>query len=139
MRWRTIDEVKAGKGGNVCANITCGRTEVLEGMEVVFNYAEDGKAKNVLVKCVLCQRCGKKMHRVRDKGRKRKRSESAGNRHSQDKEKHEESRHHNREHGSSRHHETKRRRKDGPDDKSERRKRRPAVESPDSKSTGYEV
>jgi protein FRA10AC1 len=138
MRWRTIDEVKAGKGGNICANIACGRTEGLEEMEVVFNYAEDGKAKNVLVKCVLCQRCEKKMHRVRDKGRERKPSES-GERHSQDKETHKETRHHNREHGSSRHRETKRRRKDGPNDKSERQKRRPALESPESKSVGGEV
>ena len=122
MRWRTIDEVKAGKGQKICASIACGRTEELEGMDVVFNYAEDGKAKNVLVKCVLCQRCGKKMHRVRNKGRERKQLES-GETHSQDKEKHKESRHHNREHGSSRHREPKRRRKDGPDDKSERQPR----------------
>ena len=123
MRSRTIDEVKAGKGQKICASIACGRTEQLEGMDVVFNYAEDGKAKNMLVKCVLCQRCGKKMHRVRNKGRERKRLESARERHSQDKEKHKESRHHNRKHGSSRHREPKRRRKDGPDDKSERQPR----------------
>ena len=130
--------MKAGKGEKICANIACGRIEGLEGMEVVFNYAEDGKAKNVLVKCVLCQRCGKKMHRLRDKGRERKRSES-GERHSQDKEKYKETRHHNREDRSSRHRETKRRRKDGPDDKPERQTRRPAVESPESKSTGGKV
>ena len=121
--------MKAGKGEKICANIICERTEGLEGMEVVFNYAEDGKAKNVLVKCVLCQRCGKKMHRVRDKEQERKPSES-GERHSQDKEKHKESRHHNREDRSSRHRKTKRRRKDGPDNELERQKRRPTVESP---------
>jgi|SRR5271170_4984602 protein FRA10AC1 len=134
MRWRTIDEVKAGKGETVCANIACGRTEELEGMEVVFNYVEDGKSKNVLVKCVLCERCRKKMNRVRGEGRERKRSES-GQRHSPDKEKQKERRHHSRDHGSSRHRETKRRREYGADDEPERPKRRPAAENHENKST----
>ena len=67
MRWRTVDEVKVGKGERICANIACGRNKGLEGMEVVFGYTEEGKQKNVLVKCVLCEKCAHKMRRIRGK------------------------------------------------------------------------
>lgn len=67
MRWRTIDEVKAGKGDKVCANVACERTEDLQPLEVVFGYMEEGKAKNVLVKCVVCERCRKKMRKAQGK------------------------------------------------------------------------
>lgn len=75
MRWRTIEEVKGGKGEKICANIACSRTESLETMEVVFGYMEDGKRHDVLVKCVLCEKCAKKMRRAKrtDESRKRKR------------------------------------------------------------------
>jgi protein FRA10AC1 len=73
MRWRTIEEVKVGKGDKVCANIACGRNEGLEAMEVVFGYVEDGKKKDVLVKCVLCEKCERKMRKARNTGEKRRR------------------------------------------------------------------
>lgn len=74
MRWRTIEEVKVGKGDKICANIACGRNEGLEAMEVVFGYVEDGKKKDVLVKCVLCEKCEKKMRKARDTGKRRRRN-----------------------------------------------------------------
>ena len=76
MRWRTIDEVKVGKGEKICANIACDRSNDLEGMELVFGYVEDGKRKEVLVKCVLCAKCGRKMKKAkgREESKKRKRS-----------------------------------------------------------------
>jgi hypothetical protein len=83
MRWRTIDEVKVGKGDKICANIACGRSEGLEGMEVLFGYVEDGAKKDVLVKCVVCEKCGRKLRKARgtvrsekERDRSRKRKES---------------------------------------------------------------
>lgn len=83
MRWRTIDEVKVGKGDKICANIACGRSEGLEGMEVLFGYVEDGVKKDVLVKCVVCEKCGRKLRKARgtvrsekERDRSRKRKES---------------------------------------------------------------
>jgi protein FRA10AC1 len=73
MRWRTVEEVKAGKGDKICANVTCGRGEGLVGMEVVFGYVEDGKRRDVLVKCVLCEKCGRKMRKARGSPEKRRR------------------------------------------------------------------
>jgi protein FRA10AC1 len=72
MRWRTIDEVKAGKGDKVCASVACVRTEDLQPLEVVFGYVEEGKAKNVLVKCVVCERCRKKMRKAQGKEKESK-------------------------------------------------------------------
>jgi protein FRA10AC1 len=69
-----MDEMKAGKGEATCANISCTRTGDLEGMEVVFGYDEEEKHKNVLVKCVLCEKCGKKMRKARERDKSRKRS-----------------------------------------------------------------
>jgi len=71
-----MDEVKTGKGEATCANISCAHTGDLEGMEVVFGYDEEGKHKNVLVKCVLCEKCGKKMRKAHGKDKSRKRSKS---------------------------------------------------------------
>src|SRR5271169_1104750 len=78
MRWRGLDEVKAGKGERVCANVECGRTEGLETMDVVFGYMEEGKRRDVLVKCVLCGKCARKMRKAREtdderKGKRRRR------------------------------------------------------------------
>jgi hypothetical protein len=77
MRWRTIEEVKVSKGEKICANIACGRNEGLEGMEVLFGYVEDGVKRDVLVKCVVCEKCGRKLRKakgtVRSEERKRSR------------------------------------------------------------------
>jgi Folate-sensitive fragile site protein Fra10Ac1 len=76
MRWRTIEEVKTGKGEGICANVACARTEGLEGMEVMFGYVEDEKQKNVLVKCVLCKKCRHKMRKARGSEKSKKKSNS---------------------------------------------------------------
>ena len=76
MRWRTLEEVKAGKGESICANISCGRTESLKVMEVIFSYPEEGRRKDVLVKCVLCEKCGRKMRRARGKDESKRKSKS---------------------------------------------------------------
>jgi protein FRA10AC1 len=73
MRWRTMVEVKADKGDKICANVSCGRGGGLVGMEVVFGYFEDGKRRDVLVKCVLCEKCGRKMRKARGSSEKRRR------------------------------------------------------------------
>ena len=77
MRWRTIEEVKAGKGAKICANVACGRGDRLEEMEVAFGYTEDEKQRSVLVKCVLCEKCARKLKKARgttQEKRKRRRS-----------------------------------------------------------------
>ena len=76
MRWRTIEEVKAGKGDKICANVACGRADGLEEMEVAFGYEEEGKRKSVLVKCVRCEKCARKLRKARatDDTKKRRRS-----------------------------------------------------------------
>ena len=56
----------AGKGESVCANVICEKEGGLRGMEVVFRYAEDNEEKNVLVKCVLCERCRKKLRNAQE-------------------------------------------------------------------------
>jgi protein FRA10AC1 len=77
MRWRVKDEVKAGKGETICANVSCSRTEELESMEVVFGYSEEMNTKNVLVKCVLCPRCKRKLKE--SYGKKKSRTGGAEN------------------------------------------------------------
>lgn len=119
MRWRTTDEVKAGKGDKICANVDCGRTEGLEEMEVVFNYVEDEKAKTVLVKCVLCEKCGRKMQKAKGHERERKRSRSR-DRHKDEKK--ERRGHRHRESEIPRHHEKKRPREHGENDDSGRKR-----------------
>ena len=118
MRWRTLEEVKAGKGKHICANVACGRVEGLEGSEVVFGYMEDGRRHDVLVTCVLCEKCGRKLRKARggEENRKRKRS-------------HERSRHnsrHNRRLDETRpveEKEAKDPQRHGPEERSEGRKR----------------
>jgi len=104
MRWRTIEEVKASKGEGMCANVACARTEGLEGMEVMFGYIEDEKQKNVLVKCVLCEKCRHKMREARGSQKSRKKSYSHKN-----KEETQRARHH-RVDSRSKIHKTKKRR-----------------------------
>ena len=88
MRWRIIEELRAGKGNTICANVSCVRTEGLDPMEVVFGYIEEGKKKNVLVKCVLCPRCRRKLKESygkeesrRQRGSEDNKEESGGSKH----------------------------------------------------------
>jgi protein FRA10AC1 len=71
MRWRVLEEVKAGKGETVCAEVGCARREGLDALEVVFGYVEGGERREVLVKCVLCEKCGRRMRRAKETDEKR--------------------------------------------------------------------
>jgi len=97
MRWRTVDEVKAGKGEKVCANVSCCRVEDLQPMEVAFRYVEDGKWKSVLVKCVACERCRRKMRRAEGKDKERRSSR----RHEDEENERKRRRHHHRKEKAS--------------------------------------
>jgi hypothetical protein len=98
MRWRTIDEVKTGKGDKICANVACEQTVDLEPMEVVFGYVEDGKSKNVLVKCVVCAPCRRKMKRVQGNDKERR---SSRRRDGDEKDEGKKRRQHHRRHGKT--------------------------------------
>ena len=50
MRWRTENEVIAGKGQFVCGNKTCDKDEDLKSWEVNFAYIEKEVKTNALVK-----------------------------------------------------------------------------------------
>jgi hypothetical protein len=102
MRWRTVDEVKTGKGERICANVSCGKTGDLAGMEVAFSYTEDGDRKNVLVKCVLCEKCGKKMRRAHGNDESKKRSRNRPH-DEEGLEKERKQHHHDGHHGKKRH------------------------------------
>lgn len=57
LRWRTKKEVISGKGESICGNKKCISTEELKSWEVNFNYVDDGKSVNALVKLRLCKNC----------------------------------------------------------------------------------
>jgi len=66
MRWRTEEEVKKGKGERTCAALDC--EEVSEGeREVLFSYVEDGEAREAMVKVRLCEPCGVKLTKARER------------------------------------------------------------------------
>ena len=56
LRWRTQEEVLAGKGDQVCANLHCG-AQSRKALEVNFAYTEMGERKNALVQVHLCRKC----------------------------------------------------------------------------------
>jgi len=66
MRWRTEEEVKMGKGVDMCAELECNK-EASDEQEVLFAYAEDGEQKEALVKARLCGRCREKLVRARER------------------------------------------------------------------------
>lgn len=70
MRWRTEDEVKAGKGTDTCAELECGR-HARDEQEVLFAYKEDAEQKEALVKVRLCGGCRDKLGRARERERKK--------------------------------------------------------------------
>lgn len=61
LRWRTQEEVLAGKGDQVCAALHCSARR-LKALEVNFAYTETGERKNALVQIHLCGKC---RHRLR--------------------------------------------------------------------------
>ena len=50
MRWRTENEVIAGKGQFICGNKKCDKENDLKSWEVNFGYVEKDVKKNCLVK-----------------------------------------------------------------------------------------
>lgn len=91
MRWRTKEEVLAGKGQFSCANLSCGnrgstldedpddagggaaREEGLRGFELVFEYVERGEEKSALVKVRVCDECTTKLQHIQGSGRQKER------------------------------------------------------------------
>ena len=133
-----MDEVKLGKGDQSWANVDCGDTEGLEEMEVVFNYVEDEDMMMVLVRCVLCEKCCRKMQRATEKQRDGNRSRRY-DRYKHDKDKNKERYHYrHRGHTSSKHRSKKRRREHGQDDEWEQGKNRSNVENTKTKSVARE-
>lgn len=82
MRWRTKEEVLAGKGQFSCANLSCGNRECtldedpddavggvggkegLRGFELMFEYVERGEKKSALVKVRVCDECAAKLQHI---------------------------------------------------------------------------
>ncbi|TGZ83229.1 hypothetical protein EX30DRAFT_339430 [Ascodesmis nigricans] len=67
MRWRTADEVRNGKGQDICGSLNCKVENNLEVREVDFAYEEEGKSKRALVKVQLCRECRRKLRKAQDK------------------------------------------------------------------------
>lgn len=70
LRWRTREEVLAGKGQFTCGNLQCFNSEKLASFEVNFGYIEQGIKKNALVKLRLCEECGHKLNYKRKHSKK---------------------------------------------------------------------
>lgn len=61
LRWRTKEEVIAGKGHFSCGAKRCDALQGLQTFEVPFHYQEHGQNKLELVKVRLCRDCGEKL------------------------------------------------------------------------------
>lgn len=85
MRWRTKEEVLAGKGQFSCANLSCGNCEStldedpddvaergdgqgLRGFELMFEYVERDEKKSALVKVRVCDECTAKLRHIQGSG-----------------------------------------------------------------------
>lgn len=92
MRWRTKEEVLAGKGQFSCANLSCrnrestldedpdnaekeGGREGLRGFELMFEYVEKGEKKNALVKVRVCDECTAKLRHIQGSSEKKTRQD----------------------------------------------------------------
>lgn len=62
MRWRTEQEVIAGKGQFSCGDRHCKEASGLRTWEVNFAYFENNEKKNALVKLRLCKECSFKLN-----------------------------------------------------------------------------
>lgn len=62
MRWRTEQEVIAGKGQFSCGDRHCKESSGLRTWEVNFAYFEKNEKKNALVKLRLCKECSFKLN-----------------------------------------------------------------------------
>jgi hypothetical protein len=89
LRWRTAEEVVAGRGQFACAAKGCDAADGLVSYEVNFAYDEAGEHKQALVKLRVCPRCADKLNykrktalrradaRARDADRERKRKRAS--------------------------------------------------------------
>lgn len=86
MRWRTKEEVLAGKGQFSCANLSCRNSEStldenpddaaergggrdgLRGFELMFEYVERDEKKSALVKVRVCDECTAKLRHIQGSG-----------------------------------------------------------------------
>lgn len=119
MRWRTKEEVLAGKGQFSCANLSCGNREStldedpddvaergdgqgLRGFELMFEYVERDEKKSALVKVRVCDECTAKLRHIQGSGVLKERCKKSRDR--------DDSRSHHRSGSQSR--EDRRRRKD---------------------------
>lgn len=86
MRWRTKEEVLAGKGQFSCANLSCrnrestldenpddaaergGGHDGLRGFELMFEYVERDEKKSALVKVRVCDECTTKLRHIQGSG-----------------------------------------------------------------------
>lgn len=85
MRWRTKEEVLAGKGQFSCANLSCrnrestldenpddvaerGGQDGLRGFELMFEYVERDEKKSALVKVRVCDECTTKLRHIQGSG-----------------------------------------------------------------------
>lgn len=82
LRWRTANEVVAGKGQFVCGNKHCDENGGLHSYELLFAYMEHGETKRCLVKVRVCEACARKLFyrklKEKEKHRKRRRESSSG-------------------------------------------------------------
>ncbi|KAH8152856.1 uncharacterized protein LAJ45_03082 [Morchella importuna] len=92
MRWRTKEEVLAGKGQFLCANLSCRNEEStldedpdedpdvvsndrkgLRGFELLFEYVEKLEKKSALVKVRVCDQCATKLRYIQEGDQKKSR------------------------------------------------------------------
>eukprot|EP00189_Rhodosorus_marinus_P007736 CAMPEP_0184754328 /NCGR_PEP_ID=MMETSP0315-20130426/44567_1 /TAXON_ID=101924 /ORGANISM="Rhodosorus marinus, Strain UTEX LB 2760" /LENGTH=231 /DNA_ID=CAMNT_0027233745 /DNA_START=424 /DNA_END=1120 /DNA_ORIENTATION=+ len=64
LRWCTEEEVRTGKGAQVCGEERCGRSNGLLTFEVPFSYEEKGIKKTTLVKLSLCSEHSRRLRKV---------------------------------------------------------------------------
>lgn len=73
MRWRTADEVRKGKGHEMCGALGCKEVDELKVREVDFAYVEEEEQKRALVKVRVCRDCRRKLEKAQDKDKDRDR------------------------------------------------------------------
>jgi protein FRA10AC1 len=65
LRWRISGEVLSGKGESSCGSLECSECLELTTLEVDFEYEEEGRKKNSLVKIRLCPSCCSKFRHAK--------------------------------------------------------------------------
>lgn len=70
MRWRTMDEVAAGKGDRICAAVHCSAGRPLVQLELPFGWKSNASESSrvALIATVVCRRCAAKLVQARAVG-----------------------------------------------------------------------